>query len=276
MRTNILSLFALASLATACAASSADEATSGDQAISGGKVTMSLTANHEESISGGSASVGTPIEIDYDISRLATCRDNANGGGPGWDITGFWSQNGAAAKSFSVTKLSADGKSRVATPASITPTQGGDIAVWFEITSIFGCNDYDSDFGANFHISVAGSAPSAVPVITFDASGAPTLSGTLHAGGKVAVHYDPARLSQCESSQGGFPQYSVSGDYSINGGAAQSFATGHAENGALVASDATIDLPASGDLALWFETNGTSGCHGFDSSNGANYHFPIN
>ena len=90
------------------------------------------------------------------------------------------------------------------------------------------------------------------------------------------VHYEPARLSHVRrATRGGYPQYGISGDYSINGGAAQSFETGHAEAGKLVASDATIDLPSSGDLALWFETTSTYGCHGYDSSNGANYHFPI-
>lgn len=274
MRNTFLFL-ALATFATACAASPGDDgASSGDQAFSGSHATFALTADHDQSLS-GSAQRGQAIEIDYDLSRLSSCRGNVGGGGPGWDITGFWSQNGEPAKSFSVTKLSADGKDRVSAPATITPTEGGDVALWFQITSVFGCNDYDSDFGNNFHIAVSGGSAPSIATITFDASGTPSVDGTLKAGGKVAVHYDPARLSSCESYSGGYPQYGISGNYSINGGAAQSFETGHAESGKLVASDATIDLPSSGDLALWFETSSTYGCHGYDSSNGANYHFSI-
>lgn len=275
MRTTILFL-ALASFATACAASPADDAaSSGDQAAtSGAHATFALSSDHNQALS-GAAQRGAPIEIDYALDRLPQCRGNVGGGGPGWDITGFWSQNGEPAKSFAVTKLSADGTDRVSAPAIITPTEGGDIALWFQVTSVFGCSEYDSDFGNNFHIKVAGGSAPSLATITFDASGAPTVEGTLKAGGKVAVHYEPARLSSCESYQGGYPQYGISGHSSLNGGADRPFETGHAEAGKLVASDATIDLPASGDLALWFETTSTYGCHAFDSSNGANYHFSV-
>jgi hypothetical protein len=270
----LLSIASFAALTTACTASSGENATSGDEAITSA-AKLTLSADHKENLD-GTAKVGAPIEIDYALERLPQCRGNIGGGGPGWTITGYYSENGGAAKTFDVSKVTADGLDREAMPAFITPTQAGDLSLWFQVTSVFGCENYDSAFGQNFHVQVGGGvAPEALPTITFDKTGAPSLSGDLKAGGKALVHYEQDRLSVCEQVQGGIPQYGIGGHAQINGGAVITFDTGRAEDGKRVTVDAVVNLTAAGDLALWFETSSVSGCHQYDSNSSANYHFTI-
>lgn len=264
-----------AALATACASPSADDAAQGDEAEVTAAASYVLSADHQEKLS-GTAKAGSPITIQYSLDRLTSCRGNVGGGGPGWNITGFYSENGGPAKTFEVTKISSTGKDRESKPATIVPSQGGDLALWFQVTSVFGCTDYDSAFGNNFHIQVQGGAPAdPIPTITFEKSGAPTVKGDLKAGGKVAVHYAQERLDKCESYQAGNPVYGISGNYMLNGGAPKSFDTGRAEAGKRVAVDAVLDLPSAGKLELWFETTSIQGCHAFDSNMSANYKFDV-
>lgn len=269
----LLSLAALATTATACAGPTTDDATLGDEAEVNGGASYALTADGAEKLT-GAAKAGSPITIQYSLDRLTSCRGNVGGGGPGWNIYGYYSENGGEAKSFEVTKISGTGKDRESKPATIIPSQGGDLAIWFQVTSVFGCTDYDSDFGANYHIQVQGDAPQTLPTITFEKSGDPTVKGDLKAGGKAKIHYAQERLDKCESFQGGNPVYGISGTAMLNG-QKQAFDTGRAEGGKRVAVDAIIDLPAPGQLELYFETTSIHGCHEYDSNMSANYKFDV-
>jgi hypothetical protein len=102
------------------------------------------------------AAAGKGLRVEYALERLPQCRGNVGGGGPGWNVTGFYSENGGVAKTFEVSALTPDGKDRVAKPAHLVPAQGGDIAIWFQVTSVFGCQEFDSQFGQNFHLVVKG------------------------------------------------------------------------------------------------------------------------
>lgn len=267
----LLSLAAFA--ATACSAQSSDAVTAGDEAEVNAATTKIVFAKDKALEQSGSVAVGQSFEIDYDLSRLPACRGNS-GGGPGWNIYGWYQENNDAPHSFEVTKLSADGTDRVSKPATIKPSQGGKIQIWFQVTSVFGCTDYDSNFGANFQLDVTGgSAPEDLPTITFPKTGEPTVSGELKAGGKAKIHYEQARMSKCAASQGGHPVYGISGT-AMQGGKKQPFDTGRSEGSDRVTVDAIIDT-AGGDLALWFESTSIYGCHDVDSLGGANYHFNV-
>ncbi|MBF5067492.1 hypothetical protein G6O45_30280, partial [Salmonella enterica subsp. enterica serovar Istanbul] len=86
----------------------------------------------------------------------------------------FYSENGSAAKTFEVSALTPDGKDRVAKAARIVPSQGGDLAIWFQVSSAFGCSEFDSQFGQNFHLPVKGAPPEARATIAFGTDGSPT------------------------------------------------------------------------------------------------------
>jgi hypothetical protein len=108
--------------------------------------------------------------------------------------------------------------------------------------------------------------------IDFDASFNETVTGTLRAGGKVEIHYDPARLTTCRGTEGGRPQWGISGSLRL-GGATQSFTVAGLMEPAN--NTVTIALPASGDLELWFVNTSKYGCVAYDSNFGSNYHFKV-
>ena len=113
-------------------------------------VTLTFTADWREEAS-GSLVAGRKVRVVYDTERLPQCRGDFNGH-PGWTITGFQSQDGGEAETFEAGGFSPSG-------GSAEPVFGleepGDLEIWFQITNRWGCSEYDSDFGANYHFDVA-------------------------------------------------------------------------------------------------------------------------
>jgi len=121
--------------------------------------------------------------------------------------------------------------------------------------------------------SSSSDAVEGVAQISFDASFNETVTGTLRAGGKVEIHYDPARLTTCRGTEGGRPQWGIGGQWRIAGGATSSFTIAGLMEPA--GNTVTIALPASGDLELWFVNTSKYGCVAYDSDFGRNYHFRV-
>jgi hypothetical protein len=265
-------LFLLSTVACSAETASSDSASDDSEVQS--DATIKLTADYRMQVVGRPAA-GKGLRIEYALERLPQCRGNVGGGGPGWTITGFYSENGGPAKTFDPTALSADGKDRVAKPATIALSQGGDLALWFEVTSRFGCHEFDSAFGNNYHLDVAGPPPDAEASITFGKDGAPSQDGALKAGSTVKIRYEQDRLPECRRSQGGNPQWSIGGFAQSGGGAAQTFQTGRPEGSDREEIDAILELPRSGELSLWFQVVSIGGCMKYDSNGGENYKFRI-
>jgi Family of unknown function (DUF6209) len=101
--------------------------------------------------------------LRYDTARLAGCRGTYHGG-PAFTITAFVQSGSAAPVAFPVAGYSSDQSAILATSgvASVTiPAQpAGAISVWFQETNIYGCMNYDSDFGRNYRFTVE-AAPAA-------------------------------------------------------------------------------------------------------------------
>jgi hypothetical protein len=270
-----VSLFACSLAAAACGGSSSDwEAVTGDDANQTAAATVTFASGFETHLEGTPAA-GKRLRVEYALDRLPQCRGNVGGGGPGWNIGGFYSENGGEAKSFEVTALSSDGRDRVSKPASILLTQGGDVAIWFEVTSAFGCHEYDSQFGQNYHFAVNGPPPSAQASIVFDEGGGVTQDGELEAGGKVRIRYEQGRLSDCRQTRNGNPVYTITGFAQIDGDDPVMFDTGRPDGYERKAVDAVVELPHEGELSLWFQTTSITGCMKYDSKNGANYRFHV-
>jgi hypothetical protein len=266
-------LLAVAMCAVACGAETPD-ATGGDEADVTTDAKLDLTSDFQTKLT-GRAKAGGGLRVTYALDRLPQCRGNLGGGAPGWNITGYYSENGGAAKMFEVTTLSPDGKDRITKPARITLANGGDVALWFQVSNRWGCSEYDSQFGQNFHVDVDGPAPEAGASITFAKDGSVDVQGALRAGDKVKVRYEQDRLPQCRRTQGGNPQWNISGFASLGGDPAQTFSTGRPAGSDREAIDAVLDLPRSGELALWFEVTSIGGCHEVDSKAGQNYRFAV-
>ena len=274
MRYAFVCLIGLVVAGCSAPTSSSPSAPTSDEADFTESATIKLGADFKTELL-GKPTAGKGIRVEYALERLPQCRGNVGGGGPGWTITGFYSENGGPAKTFDPTTLSPDGTDRVAKATTITPGQGGDLALWFQVTSRWGCSEYDSAFGQNYHFDVAGPPPDASASIVFDKDGSVAQDGTLRAGGKVKIRYEQDRLLACRRVQQGNPVWTITGFASISGAPPETFQTGRPDGSDRVAIDAVVDLPRAGELALWFQVTSLGGCSEFDSKNGQNYRFSI-
>lgn len=274
MPKKMLLLLALAISMAACGTETTSASESAAESDNTSDATLKLTGDFQTALV-GRAKAGSALRVEYALERLPQCRGNLGGGAPGWNITGYYSENGAAAKTFEVSELTPDGKDRVAKPARIKLENGGDLALWFQVTNRWGCSEYDSQFGQNFHVDVEGPAPEAGATIVFTKDGSVDQQGTLRAGDKVKIRYEQDRLPQCRRVQNGNPLWAIRGFASLAGAEAQSFATGKPAGSDREPIDAIIDLPRSGELALWFEVTSVGGCHEVDSKGGQNYRFVV-
>lgn len=147
----LFAFFALTAVA-GCSAPSDETTADSSEHLAGKTVTVSFNSDFTISTSGPLA-VGETVKIAYDASRLTACRGNANGGGPGWSISALYRVNGGPISSVVVAGLNPD---PTGTP-TFTLTTAGDLEMWFENDSMWGCDAYDSAYGANYHLNVLAS-----------------------------------------------------------------------------------------------------------------------
>jgi hypothetical protein len=259
----------------ACVAESDSSPTGGG---SGGKAdgdlaTIVFDVDWNETVVDGPLVAGRAIRVDYDLDRLNACRGSTNGSEV-WGVTGYASFDGAPAQTFGVSRLDSGGRVRPVTAEIEIPSGTERVAMWFSISNRWGCIAYDSNDSANYDFAVETGAGGATGVLSFDADWSETFD-RVAAGDTVIVHYDPSRLAECAGSSGGYPQWSVTGYYQVDGGAVRSLAVTRADGAELVAADPSFVVPGGRDLALWFEATNRWGCHAYDSEYGANYHVAI-
>ena len=261
-------------LATACTASN----DGGDDACSGGKcddttaTRITFDDDFDEELAGELVAGGS-VTIDYDLDRLTECR-GSTGGSEVWGVTGWVSYDGGSPASFALSQL--EGGRVVAVEATLAiPEDATSMALWFSNQNRWGCVAYDSDHGANYGFDVATPEAGDTIVVDFAADGSFDVSGAVRAGDQLVVHYEPARLEECAGSQGGYPQWGITGYYQVDGGSVRTLAVTRAQGSELVPADPAITVPAGRDIAFWFEATSTYGCHAWDSDFGANYHVAI-
>ena len=101
----------------------------------------------------GTLSAGDDLMIDYELARLATCRQDYNGLQT-WDVKAHWRFDGGAVSDASLT-VASDTIGRDSIPVRISAPAGArDFEIWFENTDRTGCDAWDSDFGRNFHFAL--------------------------------------------------------------------------------------------------------------------------
>ncbi len=240
-----------------------------------------LTFNADGSLTQSAPLVaGGNVKIQYSQSRMRQCTGNFNGA-PGWVITGYASLAGAAATTWDTGRVS--GTRRVAVNQVIALPRAGDLALWFQQTSRWGCQAWDSRNGQNYHVTVQPApggttpvVPATGPTLTFNRDGSVNQTGTLVAGQRLRVRYAQDRIATCTGTTMGNAAWAITGWASVNGAAARSFDTGvSASGGTRDTIDAFVDLSSAGDLALWFQQTNRWGCQAWDSRSGQNYHFSI-
>jgi hypothetical protein len=64
----------------------------------------------------------------------------------------YWQVDGGAVQSALASRI--DGDELVAADPLVTVPPGADLAMWFEATSAYGCDAWDSAYGANYHFAI--------------------------------------------------------------------------------------------------------------------------
>jgi Family of unknown function (DUF6209) len=112
--------------------------------------TLTFRADWTRSVT-GALTAGGSVRVVYDAARLPQCRGEQNGYQM-WSITGYYRVNGGTAQSFAVVP----GSATTTTPSVITlPDATGTLEMWFQNNNRWGCNAYDSNYGANYRFTVA-------------------------------------------------------------------------------------------------------------------------
>ncbi len=147
-------LFAGLLAAAGCAAPAGEDGddVESTEAALGESATITFDGAWNERVS-GELQKGKKVRVVYDAGRLTTCRGEINGG-PGWAITGFWRIGDGRVRMFEAGGLSPSGG---ADPSFVLDASG-DLQIWFQNTSRWGCSAYDSNHGANYHFGVAPAA----------------------------------------------------------------------------------------------------------------------
>lgn len=143
----------IALVLTGCAAKSsdADDSATSSAAELNEAATITFNADFTQAAS-GTLQKGKQVRVAYDVNRLTACRGDFNGQ-PGWSITGYWQIAGGTVHSFEAGGFSPSGGTQ---PPVFTLDASGDLQLWFQNNSRWGCNAYDSNFGNNYHFTVAG------------------------------------------------------------------------------------------------------------------------
>jgi hypothetical protein len=208
--------------------------------------------------------------LHYDIARLPKCRAYYHGL-PAWGITAYWSVDGGQAFSQPVVQRNADNQV-VPVDVLLDVPPGHDLAFWFQSGDEYGCSEWDSDFGNNFHFS-PDAGPGAVhfrwPGWSYEEW------PQLHSGTDLLVDYDIRRLPACRQASNGVQSWDVTVGYQFDDGTRGSASlTTSPQPWQRVALAARITAPAGAQgVSLWFENHDATGCQTWDSALGANYRF---
>ena len=220
-----------------------------------------------DSIAAGPLVAGGTAKVSYDASRLPSCRGDLNGH-PGWSITGHYSLAGGPVGSFEAGGYSPSGGTQA--PA-IPLASSGTLQVWFEITSAWGCQAWDSDYGRNFRFQVEKPAR-----LSFNADYNVTAEGTLRAGAPITIEYALSRLPHCRQTYNGLGTWEIQMGYRFDGGAVAFAPMTAPSANARVAAPAVLQAPPGArDLEVWFHNTDRAGCSEWDSRYGANHHFAV-
>lgn len=121
----------------------------------GSVATVTFGASGAPSVDGDLVAGGN-LEVHYDASRLPQCRGGLDNGQPAWNISGYASVNGKDARPFYVAGFNPDSSVDVThpPPARVPLPEAGEVAIWFEVHSSFGCQSYDSNSSANYKFSI--------------------------------------------------------------------------------------------------------------------------
>lgn len=135
---------------TGCAAEPEETVpTAADMNLDENAAKISFKADWSEVVK-GQLRRGAKVAIDFDERRVPC---NAGNHQPNYQVLAHYRFNGGAIKTERVAGF-IDGMPH----GSITLADAGDLEMWFENSSDFGCHAWDSNLGANYHFHVGAAA----------------------------------------------------------------------------------------------------------------------
>jgi hypothetical protein len=147
MRFSISAALSLLLSLSSCIAPT-DPSSGGAPALEAGQTILHFDGSWSEWVE-GPLQAGRAFTVDYDASRLP-CRDS-RGGRPAWSIAVHYRIDGGAVVTQSIAGHEAfPGAHEV----ELSIDGPGTLELWFESTSVSGCHEWDSNFGANYVFQV--------------------------------------------------------------------------------------------------------------------------
>jgi len=212
---------------------------------------------------------GGTARVQYDAARLPQCRGDQNGH-PAWSITGYARVNDGPIQSFEAGGHSPSGGTQ---PSVVQLPAAGRVAFWFQITNVWGCSAWDSNYGRNFVYEVAPQ-----PRIVFDRAWSETVIGMPGSAPGLLIDYDLSRLPSCRAGYNGFPTWEILVWWRFDGGPVQyTPVTKVVDGNVRVSSPALIEIPSGArEVELWFKSSDRGGCVQYDSDYGRNYRWRVN
>lgn len=210
---------------------------------------------------------GGKVRVAYEAKRLPGCRGDQNGH-PAWSITGYARVNDGPVQSFEAGGFSPSGGS--AQPVIDLPA-AGKVAFWFQLTNVWGCTAWDSNYGENFVYEIG-----PAPRIAFAADWSETVYGMPGAAPNLRIDYDLSRLPNCRQGYNGLPTWEVLVFWRFDGGAVSYTPVTRTNGTQRVAAPANLVVPPGAqEVELWFKASDRAGCVQFDSDYGRNYRWRV-
>lgn len=143
-------------LATACGGAEPDTLVASIDAV-GSDTTLHFNADWTTTVE-GPLQAGRRLRFDYAIERSA-CRASSRGA-PAYSVTGHYRFDGGEVQTVHVAGHSPD-------PTHANPglvlDRSGTLELWFESTSVAGCQGWDSNYGQNYVFVIAPSSTQRAP-----------------------------------------------------------------------------------------------------------------
>lgn len=204
---------------------------------------------------------GHRLRIEYNAARIQNCLGELNNN-PAWVATAHYVLGDAGVRDVQVGGYTSSGFSSI-----IELDREGELTMWFEVTNRWGCQWFDSAYGANYKFPVTDAA-----TVHFNADWTLSTEGDLANAKAINIDYAVDRLPSCRAIYRGQPAWEILAYARFDGGPVSSTPVTRGFGNTRVSAPAAFAVPAGAkQMELWFFNSDAFGCHVYDSNWSQNY-----